>query len=114
MTFLERMKELRAGKKMSQGEIARDIGVAQSTVGGWEAGNREPNIDMLVRLSEYFGVTIDYLVGRADTKNGFKIKTPSELESVGAVGVVKTKDEPLTADEVSAIRRMLGEQQNRS
>ena len=53
--FKVRIRELResAGYK-SQQSFADAFGVAQSTVGGWEAGKREPNFQTLMRLADFF------------------------------------------------------------
>lgn len=62
--FSIRLKELResAGYR-SQQSFADAFGVAQSTVGNWEAGKREPNYEITIRLADFFGVSIDYLLG---------------------------------------------------
>ena len=60
------LKKLRENKGMSQYQFAKEFGVAQSTVGSWESGAREPNFDTLNRLADYFGVSTDYLLGRTD------------------------------------------------
>lgn len=67
-TFRTRIRELResSGYK-SQQSFADAFGVAQSTVGNWEAGKREPNYETTLRLAQFFGVSVDYLLGR-DTK----------------------------------------------
>ena len=65
--FQTRLKELRehAGYS-SQQSFADAFGVAQSTVGGWESGKREPKFDTTIRLADFFGVTLDYLLGHAE------------------------------------------------
>lgn len=63
-SFQIRLKELRENGKMSQYAFAKKFGVAQSTVGGWEAGVREPNFETMQRIAEFFNVTVDYLLGR--------------------------------------------------
>lgn len=74
--FQVRLRELReaAGFK-SQQAFADAFGVAQSTVGNWEAGKREPNFDTAIRLARFFGVTVDSLllgenVPASETENG--------------------------------------------
>lgn len=57
--FRFQIKELREKKGISQKALADDLGIAQSTVGNWESGTREPNFDMLKKIAEYFGVSID-------------------------------------------------------
>ena len=61
--FRVRLRELReaAGFK-SQQAFADAFGVAQSTVGNWEAGKREPNFETAIRLAQFFGVSVDSLL----------------------------------------------------
>ena len=68
--FRIRLKELREQAGYSQYSFADKFGVAQSTVGSWEAGKREPNFDTMQRLADFFGVSVDYLLGRETTPGG--------------------------------------------
>ena len=62
--FSLRLRELReSAGYSSQQSFADAFGVAQSTVGNWEAGKREPNYATTLRLANFFGVSIDYLLG---------------------------------------------------
>ncbi len=65
--FSVRLKELReeAGYS-SQQSFADAFGIAQSTVGNWEAGRRTPTQKMTVQLAKFFGVTVDYLCGNVN------------------------------------------------
>ena len=61
------LKRLRELKGKSQQEFAADIGVAQSAVGNWESGTREPgSLELLEKIADYFGVSTDFLLGRTD------------------------------------------------
>ena len=62
--FRLRLKELRENVGLSQYAFAERFGVSQSTVGNWEAGKREPNFETMQRIADFFGVTVDYLLGR--------------------------------------------------
>lgn len=64
----ERIKELRLDSKESQEAMGKRLGVAQRTVAGWENGNRQPNLETIVRISEEYGVSTDYLLGRTDSR----------------------------------------------
>lgn len=46
--------------------MAKDFGVAQSAISNWENGNREPDNDTLAKLADYFGVSVDHVLGRHD------------------------------------------------
>ena len=62
--FQHKLKELRElyGFK-SQAAFASAFGVAQSTVGGWESGAREPDFDTIQRLANFFSISLDELIG---------------------------------------------------
>lgn len=68
--FRIRLKELREAKGLSQYSFADAFGISQSTIGNWEAGKREPNFDTMQRLADFFGVSVDYLLGREPTPEG--------------------------------------------
>jgi transcriptional regulator with XRE-family HTH domain len=57
-----RLALLRASNGWSQAELARRIGVSTSAVGMYEQERREPSLRLVVRLSQEFGVTTDYLL----------------------------------------------------
>lgn len=66
--FKIRIRELRESAGYpSQQAFADAFGVAQSTVGNWEAGKREPNYETTKKLAAFFNVSIDYLLGETDT-----------------------------------------------
>lgn len=73
MTFAECLQELREDRNVSRKELAAFLNISVSTLGMYEQGRREPNIDMLIKLADYFNVTLDFLVGRSanneDRKN---------------------------------------------
>lgn len=63
-TFGERLKELRLEKNLTQADLALRIEVGKSIISLWEKNECEPTLSKLIALSEYFGVSIDYLAGR--------------------------------------------------
>ena len=81
--FSIRLKELResAGYR-SQQSFADAFGVAQSTVGNWEAGKREPNYEITIRLADFFGVSIDYLLGHNADSVGTRICAEREANKM--------------------------------
>ena len=58
-----RLKELRKEKNIGQVELAKQIGVGKSIIILWEKDHCEPTLSKLILLSNFFGVTIDYLAG---------------------------------------------------
>lgn len=63
-----RLKQLREEKGLSQSEVAKIIGVGRTTYLKWENGENQPT-RKLDQLSQFFGVSIDYLLGKSDVKN---------------------------------------------
>ena len=64
--FNERLKEARLRKNISQREFSEDIGVIPGAVALWETGDRRPGMDQLQAISDYFNLSVDYLIGRED------------------------------------------------
>jgi len=64
--FHKRLRELRKLHNLTYDVLAEVIGVSVRAYRHYETGDREPRVDALIALANYFGVTIDYLVGRSD------------------------------------------------
>lgn len=63
-----RLKKLREEKEMNMKEVARALSLPYMTYVNWEKGEREPNSDMLIKLADFFGVSIDYMIGRSEER----------------------------------------------
>lgn len=61
-----RLRELRKAKGVKQTTLCQDLGVSQSTVSAWEVGKNEMTARDAQRVADYFGVSVDYLLGRTD------------------------------------------------
>ena len=61
-----RLKELRKKKGISQLRLATDLNTTQNTISRYETGEREPGIDDLIKIADYFNVSVDYLIGRTE------------------------------------------------
>lgn len=62
----EQIKELRLNRNMSQVELAKKLFVSKQSVSNWENENIMPSVEMLIKISEIFGVTTDYLLGLSE------------------------------------------------
>ncbi len=62
MTISERLYNLRKEKKVSQEELANELGVSRQTISKWETGESSPDFDKIAPLCEYFGITSDELL----------------------------------------------------
>ena len=61
-----RLKELRKKKNISQLKLALDLNTNQNTISRYETGEREPGIMELIKIADYFNVSIDYLLERTN------------------------------------------------
>ncbi len=61
-----RIKELRSKRKISQLKLALDLNMNQNSISRYETGEREADYKTLLKLADYFGVSLDYLFGRTD------------------------------------------------
>jgi transcriptional regulator with XRE-family HTH domain len=66
MSLAECLKSCRNTKNISQRQIAEDLGISLRAYKYYESGEREPVASILIALADYFGVSLDYLVGRSD------------------------------------------------
>lgn len=79
-----RLKELRKQKKYNQERLAMELNVSQATISAYETGECTPDLEMLIRIANYFNVSVDYLVGNSD--------------------ILKTLSSDLTQDEIEHSR----------
>ena len=67
--FGSRLKELRNDVGLKQSELASVFNVSKTTICQWETSKQEPSLEDIVKISEYFHVSADYLVGLDDDLN---------------------------------------------
>lgn len=105
----QRIKELRIKSDLTQKELSEKLGLTPKMISFYELGERFPPNDILMKLSEIFGVTTDYLLGLADTPAPLDAKAPPveqgtlalqrEFERLG----LKKEGEDLTDKELSVL-----------
>ena len=61
-----RLKEIRKSKGLSQLKLAMDLNTNQNTISRYETGEREPSINELIKIADYFNISVDYLLERTD------------------------------------------------
>lgn len=64
--FKDRLKEIRLEKKMTRKQLADKLFVSERLISYWENGKRECNFDTLIKISEIFNVSTDFLLGKSD------------------------------------------------
>ncbi len=68
-TFQQTFKELRQEKGLTQAQLAERLKYTQGNISGWENGTVEPKATALTVIAEFFGVSIEYLLGVTDEFN---------------------------------------------
>lgn len=76
--FAERLKAKRHEKQMSQAQLARAIQIASSAISNYERGATLPDICIAEKMSRFFGVTIEWLIG---AQENFSDKSKNDTES---------------------------------
>lgn len=81
---MNRLKELRKEKKLSQKEIAKEMSISEKTLSRWENGESQIKPEKAKQLADYFGVSVGYLLNYTNSKkdpfDGY-IPTPREYRS---------------------------------
>ena len=77
------LKQLRNEKEMTIAKAAETFGVANRTYSSYELEEREPNLSLLIKLADFYGVSADYLLGRTEIK-AMAGTTPAEQLDVTA------------------------------
>lgn len=66
---MNRIKEIRQEKNLSQTDIAKALGVTRQAISLYEKGDREPKLETWEKLADFFGVSVPYLQGYVDVKD---------------------------------------------
>lgn len=94
--FGDRLKELRKNKNLTQEDIGTFCGVGNATISNWEKNLTDPPIEIIIKLANYFGVSVDYLLGN-------DINSPNTIDKVNQAlreaGLVNS-DETLKEEEI--------------
>ena len=68
--FSKRLISLRKERGLTQADLAKVISKKRSTISGYETEGKEPDLETVCFLADYFGVTSDYLIGKSDSRTG--------------------------------------------
>lgn len=63
------LKKLRVQKKKTQLNVQMETGIEQALLSKYESGKRIPPTETLITLADYYGVSMDYIMGRTDNPN---------------------------------------------
>lgn len=68
--FADRLRSVRAERGLSQAELSEALGISRSALSGYESGRKlEPNYGTLTKIADYFGVSVDWLLGRTEVRH---------------------------------------------
>ncbi len=94
--FGNRLKELRSYKDINQLEIANHLGISRQAYGKYENENRQPDYNTLVKIADYFDVSLDYLLGRTDVQTPYffisEIKASDESKYFNSIILILKKN----------------------
>lgn len=85
-----RLKDLREDRDLKQSDVAKILNISQVSYGRYELGISEPTIESLIKLADFYNVSLDYLVGRSKTKENY-VLVPEDL-FVKLTSVIKEID----------------------
>ncbi len=105
--FANGLKQLRLERDLTQAALAKELKVTQNAIFNWENEKREPNLDMIEKIANYFDTSLLYLLeGREEYKKKHDIKTAESTEMENAIKTApriyvhengkKTIDHPIT------------------
>lgn len=104
---MNRFKEIRVKRNITQVDLAKQIDVKQETISAYESGKALPSADALIKIADYLNTSTDYLLGRIDDDSplsGFNIKemNPKTYKMLNNFIMLKEKekDEVLWYSEV--------------
>lgn len=64
----QRIQDLHVDSDLSQKQIGEILHISQRSYSHYETGSRDIPVEMLIRLADYYNISLDYLVGRSDRK----------------------------------------------
>lgn len=88
MNLADRLKTLREKRGLSREQLAERLGLSYHAIAKYETGKRSPDQDTILKIADYFNVSVDYLLGRSD--NPMPLNDDDRvLRKIGAVPVTK-------------------------
>lgn len=91
--FDELLKDKCKKEKRTNGQIARELGVAPASLTHWCSGGKFPSGDMLVKIALYFGVSIDWLVGFSESQSSEKnMKNACSMTGMSSKTILAIQD----------------------
>jgi transcriptional regulator with XRE-family HTH domain len=114
MTLGEKIKSLRKEKGLTQEDLAKQLNVIRGTLSVWEIDRSTPDNEMLIKIADFFGVTVDYLLGREYigemAKQFYEAEKQSRekmsKEEIELLAFVKEQSKKLTVAEMKQLLKL--------
>ena len=81
----ERIRLLRKERNMTLRELADELGIAFTTLGNYERGDREPELEFIFKVAKYFSVSVDYITGYKDARNYDEFLLMNDFNNISEV-----------------------------
>lgn len=82
MSFASMLKQLREQSRLSQKDVADYLGITRQAVASYELAKREPDYEILKKLADYFGVSVDYILGRSNCRELNALTVGNNIELI--------------------------------
>lgn len=89
MTFGEKLKLLRYERGLTQDDIGYLLNVTKSCISCYENGTRQPSVDILLELADYFQVSIDFLIGKGEYESKDNRKVRLTLKDIALINELR-------------------------
>lgn len=104
INFKDTIKNLRTSNNLTQTDLAKLLGVTKSAISAYETGERQPSHDAIVKMADYFNVTIDYIYGNRKMPGGAFLEVTyvseeNRLILIKLIRALEDKDAGMLPDE---------------
>jgi len=69
LDILDKIFTLLSEKNITAAKLSKDIGISSGLISQWKKGLQKPSLDVVLKIADYLEVSIDYLLGREESKN---------------------------------------------
>ncbi|MCM8710492.1 helix-turn-helix domain-containing protein [Clostridium sp. SYSU_GA19001] len=109
-TFGYRLRKLRTEKELTQSELGKLLNVTNVGVAKWESDDRFPDKETLIKIADYFNVSLDYLLCRTDNPKGILVNDNIDGNEIQIEVNKEVYPDGLTHEEVLEVLKTLKEQ----
>lgn len=101
------LMEVRTARNISQEQLGRIFNVSQAAIGTYERGTRVPSLEILVKYADYFGVSLDTLLGR--TKEEIPTRKTVDISKLNRYDAVIYSGKELSQETIQSIKKVASE-----